>query len=267
MRQNYASNEIAVHLVHDASDPWFQPGFEELNTYFGDRGEMETLDVIRSRLKWNPATLINGFSLFYELVVLTDAENAVVGAGDFTVILSHSEIKKGQAAVVHLSHIWADPTKPSTGIVSRQMNEVTINATRVALQKAALPIDTPITFAAEMEPLEAGNEERRRRFKRFLHAGLCIVDPDTIHYFQPDFNSAEDIDKAGKVQPLLLTLMLRRIEREAEDETNGAEILHIVSCLYHMYGQTMRVKDMAVVYETLKAYPAAEAPVRLLKRI
>ena len=267
MRRDRTTETITVHRVHDSNDPWFDQGFSILNQYFGARGEMETRDVIARRLQWNPAERTGDFALLYEMAVLTDADDDIAAVGDYSVILSRSAIAAGQAAVVHLSHIWVNPQKPGRGIVNIQMHELTIAAAQTAVQMAGLPATTPITLAAEMEPIIPGNEERIRRIKRFLLGGLRLVDPATIAYFQPDFRAPDVIDQSGASQPLLLCLMLRRVGRETEAETNAGEIRHIAQCLYHMYAQGIRPQDMAPVYRSLTDYPADASPVRLLHRL
>lgn len=267
MRSDQTAHAISVHRVTGIDDPWFDKGFSKLDQYFGSRGEMETRAVIAQRLRWNPADRTGDYSQLYEMAVLTDADNDIAAVGDYSVILSRSAIASGQAAVVHLSHIWVNPHKPGRGIVNRFMHELTVDAARRALQQAELPITSAITLAAEMEPIVPNNEERLRRIKRFLLGGLRLVDPTTLTYLQPDFRTPEDIDRSGASQPLHLYLMLRRVERETEAETTVGEIRHIAQCLYHMYAQGIRPQDMAPAYRSLNNYPPDDSLVQLLNRL
>lgn len=266
MRQYQNSNEVKCRLVRDSASGWMKKGYDVLNAYFGNRGEMESMEVIQERLQCNSANPLDGYSFSYEMVVFTDTMDNIVAAGDYTVILSHDALKNGQSAVVHLSHIWVDPKKPGGGIV-RQLKELTVNATHLAIKKASLPADASITLVAEVEPYQEGNEEKIRRLKRFLHADLLIVDPTQIPYYQPDFRSGTEIDASGGAQPLLLTLMIRRINKELELEMPSNELKHIILCLYQMYGHGMRKKDMSVVYSNLAIHTANSFNIRLLKKL
>lgn len=274
MRLDKASAKaITPHIIHSASDLWFETAFKTLTEYFGERGEMETLEVIQQRFNWNPALSENGYSLAYEMAVLTDSEDDVVAVGDYSIILRHDAIRSGAAAVVHLSHVLGNPKKPRPEILNEYVPLITASATQAALEKAGLPITAPITLAGEMESLLDENlqasqlTERRKRINRFLRAGLRLVDPACIRYYQPDFRSPAKIDSSAGPEKLLLNLMLRRLGREAEEQTQAAEIRHLVDCLYFMYAQGIRAQDMAPVYASLQEYPNEKAPVRLLTRI
>jgi len=256
-----------VHRVQGVDDPWFDTGYSLLNQYFGEREEMETRDIITRRLAWNPASAEGDMALMYEMVVILDEDEDVAAVGDYSVVLSRSEIAAGQAAVVHLSHIWVNPHKPGRGIVNRHMFELTRAAATRALIRAGLPENAPITLAAEMEPPTAGNDERIRRIKRFLLAGLRLVEPALIDYMQPDFRPPAVIDNSGDSQPLHLVLMLRRMGRENEDSTCAGEIRHIVQCLYHMYAQGIRPREMMPVLQSLESYPLHDTSVKLLSRL
>lgn len=267
MRTDPVSETLTVHRVQGVDDPWFDTGYSLLNQYFGVRDEMETREVIERRLAWNPADTQHDIALMYEMVVIVDHDGDIAAVGDYSVMLSRSAIIEGQAAVVHLSHIWVNPHKPGRGIVNRHMFELTTDAAKRALTRAGLPEHAPSTLAAEMEPITAGNDERIRRIKRFLLAGLRLVDPGVIDYLQPDFRPPAVIDSSGDSQPLHLVLMLRRIGREQEDSTCVGEIRHIVQCLYHMYAQGIRPQEMTPVLQSLESYPRHDLAVKLLSRV
>lgn len=267
MRRDDSAPHLNVHIVARPDDPDFETGFTILDEYFGSRGEMESREVISRRFDWHPAKVSQGFSLDYQLAVIRDAENEIAAVGDYSVILDHAAIEQGAAAVVHLSHIWVNPKKPGRGIVKHLMHTLTTQAAKQALLAAGFSESCAITLAAEMEPYEAGNEERIRRLKVFLHCGLVMVDPASIAYYQPDFRQPQDIDQSGGAQPLLLTMMLRRVGRETQTNTSAGEIRHIVNCLYHMYAQGIRAQDMQSAYATLQHYPAQDVAVPLLSKL
>jgi hypothetical protein len=261
------SSALTIHVVRSVADPWFTTAFNTLDSYFKERGEMETLAVIEQRFAWNPAKPESDLSLFEEMAVLLDHTGDIAAVGDYSVILPHAAIKQGGAAVVHLSHVYANPHKPRRDVLNKYVPELTAQSARFALQLAGLPETAPITLAAEMEPYEADNEESCRRIRRFLLAGLCMVDPAAVRYYQPDFREPAVIDASTGPDKLLLTLMLRRLGRETDTTTSASEILHIAECLYHMYSTGIRPQDMAPAYASLCDYPPAAASVSLIHRL
>jgi len=267
MRHNQKASDLTVHIVRQKDDPFLIKGYETLNTYFGGRNEMETLDVIIARLDWDPAKKANGYGFYYEMAVITDDAGNIACVGDYSVVLHYQTVLEGGAAIVHLSHIWVDPEARGAGIVDQYMNALTINAARQSLAKAGLPEHAPITLAAEMEPYEAGNLETITRLRRFFRAGLLMVDPVVANYLQPDFRAPEEIDQSGGAVGLPLVLMLRRVDKETERTIPAAELRHIILALYAMYAQTMRAQDMQVVYEALSGHHDQSATVALLNRI
>lgn len=277
------SDTVAAHLVHSIDDPEFESAYRALDAYFGSRNEMETREVLAQRFQWDPAQVDGDFALYYEMAVYKTAQDNITLVGDYSVILSHTAIAAGQPAVVHLSHILApDNMLPrSTGETRHKshaktrMYDVTVAATRKALRLAGLPESTPIVLAGEMEPIfdpdqvltEEQTKERRTRVALFLHAGLSLVDPNAIHYFQPDFRTPELIDASGGCELVKLYLMLRRMEREAENTMPAAEVRHVANCLYHMYSHGIRPQDMEPAYRSLDNYPPDDQVVKLLRRL
>lgn len=267
MRRDGHSETLKTHIITSSDDLLFDRAYAVLNDYFGSRNEMETRDVIISRFSWRADEVINDFSMLYQLAYITDEHDTLAAVGDYSVIVNHSACHKGQAVVVHLSHIWVNPKKPGRGIVKHLMHSLTTDAAKLAIKTAKLTSEQPITLVGEVEPYEAGNEERIRRIKVFLYNGLRLVDPANIQYFQPDFRPAADIAVEQKSMPVQLSLMIRRVDRESADTTDALEIKHIVNCLYHMYAQGLSAKAIEDAYLTLKAYPLDATPVALLSRL
>ena len=236
-----------------------------MNSFFGDRCEMEDLDVIKKRFKWNPNEPKNGYSLFYEMVVFSDEDDHILAAGDYSVIFSNSAEIINQAIVVHFSHVWVNPKNPSRSIVNNHMPNLAVEAANGVIINLKLPLDTNIILVGEVEPYEQGNTERTRRLKRFFYANWCVVDPKYIQYYQPDFRLPDLIDSTGISIPLLFLLIIKRINRESETEITVSEIKHIVKCLYHMYSFGVRLQDMSVVYKTLDQYPPDSTSIALIK--
>lgn len=226
---------------------------------------METIDVIKMRLCWNPKQSINGYSFLYEMVVLTDEMNNIVGVRDHTVIIKNNyEINSDEFAVVHLSHILITEKSRAkcNGFLSDEYPEATA---REMIQLIGLDKDTPIILVAEVEPLQPGNKERERRLRIFRALHYKPVDPNTIYYVQPDFRSPEEIDSAGdSPQPLPLILLIKQIQQRENNEIATDVVKHIVNCLYKMYEKGMKAEHVKCVYDTLATYPTDNTAVSLL---
>ena len=242
---------MELHRITSAEDPFFEMAFGALCAEFGDAGEMEQASVIARRLQWLPEQLINGASMQYALQLVTHA-GEFVAVRDHTVIILESEPR----AVVHLSHNLVAPEWRRSGIAG-WMRALPVATAMDSLQSLRLPITSPITLIGEMEHFDPTRSATLVRLAAYEKAGFKMVDPSRVSYLQPDFRDPSEIDLSSGPQPLPLTLMLRRIGREAEDFVGGAEILHGVKALYKMYASEFRAADMHQVYESLKAYPAS----------
>jgi hypothetical protein len=242
---------MELHRITSAEDPFFEMAFGALCAEFGDAGEMEQASVIARRLQWLPEQLINGASMQYALQLVTHA-GEFVAVRDHTVIILESEPR----AVVHLSHNLVAPEWRRSGIAG-WMRALPVATAMDSLQSLRLPITSPITLIGEMEHFDPTRSATLVRLTAYEKAGFKMVDPSRVSYLQPDFRDPSEIDLSSGPQPLPLTLMLRRIGREAEDFVGGAEILHGVKALYKMYASEFRAADMHQVYESLKAYPAS----------
>lgn len=255
---------LTAHLITSATDPLFLRGHTALNNYFGARNEMESLQVLTQRLNWSHVTPQEEYQLLYEMLVILDDDNNLACAGDYSVII---HALSEQPVTVHLSHIWIDPAFRGKGIVQQHMNQSTLAAANRAIRLFNKPSSLPINLVGEMDPYLNGSQEATRRVKRFLLAGLKVVDPTRVHYYQPDFRPFAIIDQSGGAEGLELVLMAQRLGRESEEKISSAELKHTVNSLYAMYGKTSRPQDMAVVYKTLANYPANEVSIPLLSKI
>lgn len=242
--------EMELHRITSSEDPFFEMAFGALCAEFGDAGEMEQASVIARRMQWLPEQLINGASMQYALQLVTRA-GEFVAVRDHTVIILESEPR----AVVHLSHNLVAPEWRRSGIAG-WMRALPVSTAMDSLQSLRLPITSPITLIGEMEHFDPTRSATLVRLTAYEKAGFKMVDPSRVSYLQPDFRDPSEIDLSSGPQPLPLTLMLRRIGREAEDFVSGAEILHGVKALYKMYASEFRAADMHQVYESLKAYPS-----------
>ena len=249
--------DMELHRITSPEDPFFSQAFGALSAEFGDAGEMEQDSVIARRMQWLPEQMINGTSMQYALQLVT-RRGEFVAVRDHTVIILESE----PGAVVHLSHNLVSPDWRRSGIAG-WMRALPVATAMDSIQTLRLPSASPVTLVGEMEHFDPTRSATLVRLTAYEKAGFKMVDPELVSYLQPDFRDPAEIDISSGPQPLPLTLMLRRIGREAEGFVSGAEILHNVKALYKMYASEFRSADMYQVYESLKNYPAAGARIPL----
>ena len=249
--------DMELHRITSPEDPFFSQAFGALSAEFGDAGEMEQASVIARRMQWLPEQMINGASMQYALQLVT-RRGEFVAVRDHTVIILESE----PGAVVHLSHNLVAPDWRRSGIAG-WMRALPVATAMDSIQTLRLPSASPVTLVGEMEHFDPTRSATLVRLTAYEKAGFKMVDPELVSYLQPDFRDPAEIDISSGPQPLPLTLMLRRIGREAEGFVSGAEILHNVKALYKMYASEFRSADMYQVYESLKNYPAAGARIPL----
>ena len=249
--------DMEVHRITSPEDPFFSQAFGALSAEFGDAGEMEQDSVIARRMQWLPEQMINGASMQYALQLVT-RRGEFVAVRDHTVIILESE----PGAVVHLSHNLVAPDWRRSGIAG-WMRALPVATAMDSIQTLRLPSASPVTLVGEMEHFDPTRSATLVRLTAYEKAGFKMVDPELVSYLQPDFRDPAEIDISSGPQPLPLTLMLRRMGREAEGFVSGAEILHNVKALYKMYAAEFRSADMYQVYESLKNYPAAGARIPL----
>lgn len=251
---------LDIARICSSNDPLFGIAYERLWTEFGSHHTVEPREIIVRRLAWHPATGIGNCWLRYEMI-LVRREGQFVAVRDHTAVVTCQ--REVAHAVVHLSHVLVDSAWRRTGLAG-WLRAWPLQTARACLEAAGFSTASPITLVAEMEHLDPQFPERVIRLKAYEKAGFKKVDPTMVKYFQPDFRLPEEIDAGGGPQPLPFALIVRRVGREAECVIRGADVREIVECLYTMYGAGFRERDMAVVWQTLNEYPAAEAEVPLV---
>lgn len=251
---------LQLHFVRTRSDPAFKQAYHYLWEEFGGRNEVESESVLERRLSWSSARSDGDFGMYYELVeVLTHGQFAAVR--DHTAIV---DLRPGsEQVVVHLSHVLVHPLWRRTGLAGF-MRALPVEAARIALRDAGLPLNRPITLAAEMEPWNPEDPPTLIRLKAYEKAGFVKVDPAVCRYLQPDFRPPEIIDSSGGPRPLELRLLLRRVGREFQEFTTGREVRAVVEALYAMYAREFRDSEMAAPRASLQNFPADDEKIALL---
>lgn len=119
-----------------------------------------------------------------------------------------------------------------------------------------------ITLIAEMEHPDGVTPMVMGRLRSYDRAGFLKIDPDTVHYVQPDFRPAAEIDRSA-LEPVPLVLVVRRVGREAERSVAGGEVREIVQALYTMFGVHVRADHMAPLWGLFDHFPGPGEPIAL----
>lgn len=252
--------ELDVARVVSSNDPLFDQAYERLWNEFGALQEMESREVIKQRLDWQPATAVGDCWLRYDLILVRQKGRFVAVRDHTAVVTSKSGAPR---AVVHLSHVLIELAWRRTGLAG-WLRAWPIQTARACLSAATFPATSPITLVAEMEHPDPQMPNRLARLAAYEKAGFKKVAPSAVNYFQPDFRPPAEIDTSGGPRPLPFGLILRRVGQEEEQVIRGVELRQIVESLYRMYGAGFREQDMAVVWRSLRDYPADEVEIPLV---
>ncbi len=247
-------SRLRVERVRSPDHPLFAPLYDRLWAEFGAHGEMEKRDVITDRFGWDPRQRVNHHALLYEMLAVLDGD-AIVGLRDHTAIVPrppHRGDHPGQV-IVHLSHVIVEPALRGGGLAG-WLRALPLQAARECAAAAGEPGGDAITLVAEMEHPDGVTPMIMTRLRSYDRAGFRKIDPDTVRYVQPDFRPPAEID-ASSLQPVPLSLVVRRVGRESEATLPGAEVRALVGALYTMFGVHMRADHMAPLWGLLDHFP------------
>ena len=245
-------SQIRVWRIRSADDPRFEAAYERLWAEFGDRREMETREVIASRLTWEPSRPIGHYGYLYEMLVV-EHEEKMIALRDHTAIVPVRASALTVPVVVHLSHVFVEPRWRGTGVAG-WLRAFPLQAARECAAAVGAGAAS-ITLVAEMEAAAESDAATLRRLVSYGKAGFCKVDPTRVDYAQPDFRNPVAIEASG-VQPVPLGLIIRRVGRETEHQISGAEVRAIVSALYEMFEVHMRPEHMAPLWVRYDGLPS-----------
>ena len=247
-----------VTRIHSPDHPLFATAYGRLHDEFRSKNEIETAEVLASRMGWDPARPVGGWSLLYEMI-------AVEIGGVFAAVRDHEAIipPSRDMCVVHLSHVLVEREFRRSGLAG-WLRCWPLSTARRALESAGTGAGLPIVLVGEMEPPDPSREDRMVRLLAYEKAGYKKIDPSKVHYLQPDFRPPAEIDASGGARPVPLNLIVRRFGRERENDITGREVRDIMAALYGMYAVEFREKDMAFATGTLAACPPDEARIALV---
>lgn len=247
-----------LHRIRSIDDPLFATAFDPLWREFHAGNEIEQPEVLADRMKWDPAILVNGIALLYELLLVTKD-------GEFVGVRDHTAIVRPEfgVAVVHLSHNLVSRPFRRSGIAG-WLRALPIRTARDCLAAQSLPAGSQVYLIGEMESANPENEARTVRLTAYEKAGYRKIDPAVVNYLQPDFRPPAEIDASGGPQPVPLNLLVRKVGREFETSIRARTAHRIAECLYEMYAAEFRTADMACVWKNLERFPRGEQPIELL---
>ncbi|HEY2772860.1 MAG TPA: hypothetical protein VGK20_02280 [Candidatus Binatia bacterium] len=257
-----AWSSLSLETIREGSGESFEEAWGRLWREFGERGEMESRQVLARRLARDPRRpTAAGLGLLYELFAVR-AEGRLVAVRDHTaIVVPRRSAAAGPLAVVHLSHIVIEEEWRGRGLAA-PLRALPVDAARKALAAAGVP-DTdavPVTLVAEMET--GDDREAARRRLSYLRAGFRMVDP-RVGYLQPDFRAEDAIRQAGP-RPVPLALVIRRIGREQEESIDGAELHGLVDAVHAMFAVDVCEQAMRPVREAAARMPGRGEKVALL---
>ncbi len=250
-------SELRAHGIESVADPHFELAYGKLWAEFGAKKELEQRETLARRFQWRPEQAQGNWAMLYQVMLLT-LRDEFVAVRDQTAIATR--VGEPQV-VVHLSHALVSPEWRRTGVAG-WLRALPLQTARQCLVRAGLP-DAPISLVAEMEPWQSDDPARVARLKAYEKAGFKKV-ALPIAYAQPDFRSFEVIDATGGPQPVPLSLILRRVGREAETTVTAGEVRSIIQALYEMYAIEFRRRDMTNLFATLEHYSPAHTPLPLI---
>jgi hypothetical protein len=251
-------SEIVLHRVESRDDPMFDMAFGALWSEFGEIDEIEQPDVLAARMLWDPRRLVNGCALKYRMMLIT-AGGRFVAVRDHTAIV----VDGTPGAVVHLSHNLVAPEWRRSGVAG-WLRALPIQTARNTLAAQGRSTDEPITLVGEMEHPDESDLASMVRLKAYERAGYRKVDPSRVNYLQPDFRPTEEIDLTGRIEPIPMAMIVRRVGRESEETIPAAEVRAIATALYRMYAMGFRARDMEPLFASLENYPNPEETLALV---
>jgi GNAT superfamily N-acetyltransferase len=222
---------------------------------------METEDIIRARLDQDPSVPFEGRALLYEMLVV-EGDGVIVAVRDHTAIVPIAKGSDRVEAILHLSHILIEPVLRGTGL-SAWLRALPIQTAHETARSAGVETPIGVTLVAEMEHSDGETPAVMARLRSYERAGFRKIDPERLHYAQPDFRPASEIDR-GEVTPLPLSLVVRRVGREHETTIEAPAVREIVAALYTMFSATMEARHMKPLWSRLDTFSNAAAPLDLL---
>jgi len=245
---------LRLHTIESADDPVFDLVFDMLMRQFGEKREMETREVIDSRLRWQGRKIRDGKHMLYHLMAIFRGDECV-GVRDHTAVVDpdHGPV------VVHLSHVLVPSEWRRKGIVTL-LRTLPVATARILAEKIGRS-DAPILLFCEMDPLnldDPPNLIRRLSYEKANFTGL----PYGLGYLQPDFRDPSEIanDPNGTL-PVALDLLFRFVGEEDRSCLDRETLILSIKHIYSMYATGMSDREMQPCMEWLAHFESMASDV------
>lgn len=237
------TRKYQIWEVTTPDDPDFPQAFKLLWDTFGDVGEMEREEVIRSFLLDDPyEPTKDGTFILYFLLVAKDMDGNIRGVRDGSVMVNPAY--SPDLCLVYLSHIFMLPEARGTVLsywlritpVELAMKYVAeLHARgRIALPQPNNPgkyYGMRVDLAAEMEYFAPEDRISWQRILFYGRGGFDAINPRHFPYRQPDFRDPELIRQTGN-RPMPFMILLRRMGRERQALLPIDEAKAVMNLLY-----------------------------------
>lgn len=238
------TRQFAVWDVEDPEDPDFAAAYQMLWDAFGETGEMERVDAIRSFLRDDPYEPITGNGTWckYFLLVAKDRAGRLLGVRDGTIL--YNPAYDPGLCVVYLSHIYMRPEARGT-VLSYWLRiapvEIAMRYLAELHRRRLIRLPNPyaparhfglrMVLAAEMEYFTPEERISWQRVLFYGRGGFDVINPRDFPYRQPDFRDPEVIRQTGN-QPMPFMILVRRMGLERQASMPIDEAAAIMRLLY-----------------------------------
>ncbi len=237
------TRKYEIWIIDSPDHPDFRGAFDMLWDCFGESGEMEREEAIRSFLADDPfEPLPSGTFIKYYLLIAKDTEGNIRGVRDGTILINPGYAP--DLCVVYLSHIFMRPEARGS-VLSYWLRiapvELAVQFMMDLHTRGAIQLPQPdapgryfgmrVNLAAEMEYFTPDDPISLQRILFYGRGGFDVVNPRHFPYRQPDFRDPAEIRRTGNT-PLPFMILLRRMGREREAMLPIEEASAVMRLLY-----------------------------------
>lgn len=225
-----ALERFRLQCVGSAQDPAFDEVYGVLAAEFAHRGEMESREVVTSRLRGAFEIETPPLHVRYFLITAREADGTLCGVRDLCVSVDRQSLR----CVVYLAHTLVLPAWRRTGLAALLRAVPATLARREVASLGGDPKSADILLAAEMEPVDPRARDTVIRLLAYGRSGFAVIPPAILPYCQPDFR---DLEPGGaEPRPIPLIAVIRWIGQEHRRTVPVAVAEAYVRHLYAVYG-------------------------------
>ena len=295
-------HDVSVEAI-SPMHPDFDKVYALLYKEFGEKGEIETKEVLETRSKWDALHPENGKPpLEYRIVILKhpyrtlgdnrqseDQEKEPVYGIDGQEIVGvrdHNLIYKEGMIIAHMSHSYLIENARGKGL-DTVLRAIPVVDAKAFAEKLGHP-DASIILYTEQEPVPTLDEIQESAYKYYQDGSEAEIDDINMRFrrlaayqggsflkigiqglaAQPDFSTPEQITAKGGPTMVGLNGIWRFVGHENTTKTTGRIVRIAVSAVYDMYEASgLDKRSIALARDLLNNYPPDEAEIPLLRPI